>query len=44
MPSKVLKAVIAERISYLVEKYGLLLLNHYRALKQKCFTYTFFTI
>ncbi len=34
--SKAIEAVMAERISYLVEKHGLLLLSHYGALKQKC--------
>ena len=33
--SKAIETVMAERISYLVEKHGLLPLNHYRALKQK---------
>lgn len=34
--SKAIEAVIAEKISYLVEKHGLLPLNHYGALKRKC--------
>lgn len=44
MFSKVIKAVIVEKISYLVEKYNLLLLNYYKALKQKSIIDAFLTI
>lgn len=33
--SKAIEAIIAKRIRYQVEKYSLLPLNHYEALKQK---------
>ena len=42
--SKAIEAVMAERISYLVEKHGLLPLNDYGALKQKCTIDAFFTV
>jgi hypothetical protein len=32
---KILESVVAERISYLAETYGLLLANHFRARKQR---------
>ncbi len=34
--SKAIEAVMAGKISYLVEKHGLLPLNHYGALKRRC--------
>ena len=42
--SKAVEAVIAERISYLVERHGLLPLNHYGALKRKSTTDALLTI
>ena len=42
--SKAIEAVMAEKISYLVEKHGFLLLNHYEALKQNCTTDALFTV
>ncbi len=42
--SKAIKAVITERISYLVKRQGLLSLNHYGALKQKCTADAFLTV
>ena len=42
--SQAIEAVIAERISYFVKKYGLLPLNHYGALKRKCTIDALFTI
>ena len=42
--SKAIEAVMAERIRYLGEKHGLLPLNHYEALKQKCTIDAFLTV
>lgn len=42
--SKAIEVIIIEKISYLIEKYSLLLLNHYRLLKQKYITNILFTI
>lgn len=42
--SKAIEAVIAERISYLVERHGLLPLNHYGAPKRKCTTDALLTV
>lgn len=42
--STAIEIIMAEKISYLVEKHGLLPLNHYEALKQKCTIDALFTV
>lgn len=42
--SKAIEAIMAERISYQVERHGLLPLNHYGALKRKSTIDALFTV